>query len=560
MNPPEVVETEGRGPRLCRAWGSRPRALRAALPLLLAIPVVGLWLYLAPNSGGYFPRDWYPAAILAVALAIVVGLATGRALPGGARRPRGAGAAGRVRGLGVRVAPLGRLDRERARGRRTSCSSSWRWPGRWRSCPGTPASARWLLGAWSLGLAVVAVVSLAGASGTARPQQVPLRVPLPAPDRLRERQRGAGRHRDARRLRAVHRPRRRTRALAGLFLAVAALLADFALLSQSRGSFIGVAVATPVFLVFAPDRLRVGTAPARPRRRGGARRGPDLDVYDTGEVGGALGARPGRRGGGDRALRARGRRRRAAARRWRSEPRAGTSASRPPAGAPGSRAWPCWRSRSWRWRSSTSAASPTRWTSSGPRSPAPSTTRWRARGSRTSTPTSAPTTGGWRSTSSRSRPWPAWAPATSSASTRRAGTSPSTRATCTTCSCGRSARAASWARPCSWRSSCPCSWPGRLLRRRLARAPALVLATALAIAAYFAVHLNFDWLEEIPAVASPALALPLVALWPPRGRRTRESAAGSPRAPRARGPGWRAALAAVALLGRSCRPTCRCAT
>ena len=39
-----------------------------------------------------------------------------------------------------------------------------------------------------------------------------------------------------------------------------------------------------------------------------------------------------------------------------------------------------------------------------------------------------------------------------------------------------------------------------------------MLATTLAVAAYFAVHLNFDWLEEIPAVASPALALPLVAL------------------------------------------------
>ncbi len=53
---------------------------------------------------------------------------------------------------------------------------------------------------------------------------------------------------------------------------------------------------------------------------------------------------------------------------------------------------------------------------------------------------------------------------------------------------------------------------GALLRRRLARAPALLIATTLAIAAYFAVHLNFDWLEEIPAVASPAFALPIVAL------------------------------------------------
>jgi tetratricopeptide (TPR) repeat protein len=53
---------------------------------------------------------------------------------------------------------------------------------------------------------------------------------------------------------------------------------------------------------------------------------------------------------------------------------------------------------------------------------------------------------------------------------------------------------------------------GALVRRRLDRGPALVLAASLAVAAYFAVHVNFDWLEEIPAVASPALALPLVGL------------------------------------------------
>ena len=175
--------------------------------------------------------------------------------------------------------------------------------------------------------------------------------------------------------------------------------------------------------------------------------------------------------------------------------------------------------------------------------------------------TSAPTTGGWRSTSSRSLPWAAWAPATSSASTRRGGTSPSTRATCTTCSCGRWARAARWPPRCSWASSCRCSWRGPA-RRRLARAPALVLATTLAIAAYFAVHLNFDWLEEIPAVASPAFALPIVALvaaWRARA------------AARGQAPPRAATLVASGRLGRggggrrwrSCRwcpPTCRCAT
>ncbi len=80
MSPPEVVERKSGPPGLARL-GLTPEFLRGILPLLPAIPILGLWLYLAPNSGGYFPRDWYPAAILATALALVVGVGTGRVLP-----------------------------------------------------------------------------------------------------------------------------------------------------------------------------------------------------------------------------------------------------------------------------------------------------------------------------------------------------------------------------------------------------------------------------------------------------------------------------------------------
>jgi tetratricopeptide (TPR) repeat protein len=84
-----------------------------------------------------------------------------------------------------------------------------------------------------------------------------------------------------------------------------------------------------------------------------------------------------------------------------------------------------------------------------------------------------------------------------------------------------------------------------LLRPGLARAPALVLATCFALTAYFAVHLNFDWLEEIPAIASPALGLPLVALV------VATRAAGGPRTPSRRRhvAAWAAGgLAVVALV------------
>ena len=61
-------------------------------------------------------------------------------------------------------------------------------------------------------------------------------------------------------------------------------------------------------------------------------------------------------------------------------------------------------------------------------------------------------------------------------------------------------------------------------------------------------HLNFDWLEEIPAVASPALALPIVALVvaarPPAG----ESAGRPSRALARGGLGGRRASPAIALV------------
>ena len=101
---------------------------------------------------------------------------------------------------------------------------------------------------------------------------------------------------------------------------------------------------------------------------------------------------------------------------------------------------------------------------------------------------------------------------------------------------------------------------GGMLRRRLARAPALVLATSLAAAAYFAVHLNFDWLEEIPAVASPAFALPIVALVVAARPPGAESAARGPRR-RVRAGAWDGRGAWR--WWRSCpcaRRTSRCAT
>ena len=149
--------------------------------------------------------------------------------------------------------------------------------------PWSARSARRLLGAWCLGLAVIAVVSLVGAFGTdelrtylfeARYQD-PVGYPngnaalaligmLPAL--------------------ALASDRYAHPLVAGCFLAVAALLADFALLSQSRGSFVGLAVALPIMIALAPDRLRLVIMVLVLAGAVALAAGPILDVVDVGDA------------------------------------------------------------------------------------------------------------------------------------------------------------------------------------------------------------------------------------------------------------------------------------
>ena len=336
--------------------------------------------------------------------------------------------------------------------------------------------------------------------------------------------------------------------LAGLFLAVAALLADFALLSQSRGSFIGVAVATPVFLIFAPDRLRVLTRLLALAGAVALAAGPIFDVYNAGEVGRRARPRPGRRGGGHPCPPCSSPAPRGCCSPWRSEPRAGTSASRPPAGAPGTRASPCSSlavvaiglvnlgritdTVDEQWATLTGAEYDS---VEGARisnlDPYERPDYWRvAIDLFQESPVTGVGTGNFEREYTARRHEPKHSRYVHNMFLRALGEGGFV---------GAALLAAFFL---------SLFVAGGLLRRRLARAPSLVLATALAIAAYFAVHLNFDWLEEIPAVASPALALPIVALVvaarPPGG----ESAGAVPRAPRARGPGWPRGLAGIALV------------
>ena len=539
MNPADVAEREAPAPRLARL-GVTPELLRSIVPVLPAVPVLGLWLYLAPNSGGYFPRDWYPAALLAVALALMVGLAGGRALPAA----RGARVALGLLAAYVGWAYLSLLWAE-STGSALEASNkmllllalAWTLA----LLPWDARTARWLIGLWALGLAVLAAFSLAGASGTDDLSKYLFEMRYQHPVGYANGNAALGAigmiaafgmstHRDGHPL------------LSGLFLAAAALLAEFTLLAQSRGSFVGTAVATAVFLIFAPDRLRVGT---RLLALGGAvalAAGPLLNVYDTGEHGGALGpalddavaAIPVSvllAGAAGLLIGVLERAARGHERVERTSRRAGIAAAVLLAAAVVAVGVVN--------MSSISDTVDEQWTTltggeydtvEGARisnlDPYERPDYWRvAIDLFQESPVNGVGAGNFEREYTARRHEPKHSRYVHNMFLRALGEGGAVAALLLV---GFFVSLFVF---------------GALLRRRLARAPALLIATTLAIAAYFAVHLNFDWLEEIPAVASPALALPIVALVAAAGA----PAGGAGRLGRAaRGGSW--ALAAVGVV------------
>ncbi|MBN1530614.1 MAG: O-antigen ligase family protein [Thermoleophilaceae bacterium] len=508
MNPPDVAEQRG-GILGARAPDLSAERLRSIVPVLPALPVLGLWLFLAPNSGGYFPRDWYPSALLAVALALMVGLAAGRAFPAA----RGARVALALLAAYVGWAYLSLLWAD-STGSALEASNkmllllalAWTLA----LLPWDARTARWLIGLWALGLAILACFSLAGASGTNDLSKYLFEMRYQHPVGYANGNAALGvigliaafgmsTDRDAHPL------------VSGLFLAAAALLAEFALLAQSRASFIGTVAAAVVFLIFAPDRLRVG---ARLLALAGAvalAAGPILNVYDTGEHGGALGpalddgiaAIPlsvlvaGAAGLAIGALERLGRGRE---RVERSSRRVGIAVAVLLAvGAVALALVNMGRITDVvdeQWATLTGGEYES---VEGARisnlDPYERPDYWRvAIDLWQESPVNGVGAGNFEREYTARRHEPKHSRYVHNMFLRALGEGGAVAA----------------ALLVGFFLSLFVF--GAILRRRLARAPALVLATTLAIAAYFAVHLNFDWLEEIPAVASPALALPIVAL------------------------------------------------
>ncbi len=233
-------------------------AMRRALGLVTLLPaaiVVGIWIAMIPNEGGYFARDWYPAALTLLGLLVASAFGSGRVLPA---VPRARGALLLLAGL-VAFSYLSLLWAEAG-------GDAWDEAnllllyllGAWvlALVPWDAHSAAALLGAWAVGVAVMCALALLEVLDAANlgpfffetRYQHPIGYPnaLSAlgavglwPALLLASRRGASIPAQA------------------LFMAVAVFLAEVALLPQSRGFMVGTAVVAVVALAIFADRARL---------------------------------------------------------------------------------------------------------------------------------------------------------------------------------------------------------------------------------------------------------------------------------------------------------------
>jgi hypothetical protein len=222
---------------------------------LPALPVVLAWVLWAHNSGGYFPRSWYPGALGGLVLLAGMALAGRRAVP---RSRAVALALALLAGL-VAWSYLSLLWSDAPGDGLTSSNKLLvLLLGAWvlALLPWTPRSAATLLMLWVAGVTAVCAISLVEAHGTDRIGDFFIEgryldpigyangvAALPAMALF-----GA----------LVLASRRSTPLLVRpLLVGASVLLLEFTILPQSRGSLIGLIVAFPLFVLLAPERLRL---------------------------------------------------------------------------------------------------------------------------------------------------------------------------------------------------------------------------------------------------------------------------------------------------------------
>jgi hypothetical protein len=257
--------TKGTPPR--RGWRYRSRELgtKQAIatlalmpaPVLPASALLAIWLILVPSSGGYFERDWAPAALASVGLlaAVVVG---GRSiLP----KPRSATVAVLLL-LAILAWSFGSVAWAGAAG------SAWEASNKlmlyvataWvlALLPWTVRSAALFMAVWAFGITALCVGNLVSALGAtdlgsffiesryAGPLNYPNGTAALAAMAVLP-------------LLAVVSLSRVPIPVAAAGIAAAAFLAEFALLPQTRAAMLGLLIALAVLLALAPHRLRLAT-------------------------------------------------------------------------------------------------------------------------------------------------------------------------------------------------------------------------------------------------------------------------------------------------------------
>lgn len=234
-------------------------SLKAAdlAPFTPAALVYILWLVGIADNGAYYPEAWYPGALFALLLGLVTAAASSRWLPRSApARVALLAFAGLVAFNYLSILWAGSPGDALGAANEMLLYLAIAWL--FSILPWTPRALAVLLGAFSLGIAATCAVGLVRATSAANLtpffEELRYATPLNYPNA--------------------------TAALAAMglwpalvfsarrelpgwirvaFLAVAVFLAEFALLPQSRGALVGVAVTAPVVLLTCSDRIRLLT-------------------------------------------------------------------------------------------------------------------------------------------------------------------------------------------------------------------------------------------------------------------------------------------------------------
>ena len=279
------MTTAARAPEPAPAPGEPPAGsplrgrISTAAPFLPAVPVVLAWVLWGHFDGGYFARTWYPCALGALVLLAALVVAKGRMLP---TSPPVAVALGLFGAL-VAWTYLSLLWSTAPGDGLASANklllyliSAWILA----LLPWTTRAAGVMLGLWVAGTTGVCVISLLSAQGAEQVgdffidgryldpigyangvSALPAMALFPA---------------------FVLACSRSTPApLRPLFLAASVLLLEFCLLPQSRGSLIGLIVAVPLFALLASERLRLILPALVVAGCAAVAFGSLYDVYDT---------------------------------------------------------------------------------------------------------------------------------------------------------------------------------------------------------------------------------------------------------------------------------------